>query len=211
MKRSDEAVILVFAKAPIAGKVNTRLIPDIGVEAATRLQQELIDRRLDTLTHNRLADVELHCLPDTDHECFVAAKKKYPVTLRRQHGEELGERMFNAAKRALESYRYCILLGTDAPALDVAAVDRAVEVLRSGESVVFSPAEDGGYVMLGLSQVHRCLFEDISWGTQKVMQQSRDALSANHIRHHELASCWDIDRLEDYLRYKAFEAGAEVS
>ena len=45
----SDAAILVFAKVPIAGEVNTRLIPDIGVDAATQLQVELIDLRLKSL------------------------------------------------------------------------------------------------------------------------------------------------------------------
>jgi rSAM/selenodomain-associated transferase 1 len=205
--RSADTVVLLFAKAPVEGEVNTRLIPDIGVEAATQLQHELIEHRLEMLSQSELADIELHCLPDTQHECFVAAHKNYPVTLRQQDGSVLGERMFNAVTVALKSYRHCILLGTDAPALDAVAIGHAIDVLRSGMSVVIAPAEDGGYVMLGLSKAYRCLFQDIAWGTENVMQQSRDALAMNGIEYQELASCWDIDRVEDYLRYQDFKPG----
>ncbi|MDA3868436.1 MAG: hypothetical protein PF589_00500 [Gammaproteobacteria bacterium] len=49
-----DAVLLVFAKAPVAGTVNTRLIPDIGVEAATELQSELVHSRLSALKASEL-------------------------------------------------------------------------------------------------------------------------------------------------------------
>ncbi len=41
---SARDLLIIFAKAPVAGEVNTRLIPDIGVDAATALQQELLER-----------------------------------------------------------------------------------------------------------------------------------------------------------------------
>jgi len=55
----SDAAILVFAKVPIAGEVNTRLIPDIGVDAATQLQVELIDLRLKSLQKSKLCEIEL--------------------------------------------------------------------------------------------------------------------------------------------------------
>ena len=203
----EDTVILLFAKAPVEGQVNTRLIPDIGKQAATQLQHELIEQRLSILTGSSLAAVELHCLPNTSHQCFLEAEQSYPLTLLNQVGDDLGERMCNALTVALQKYRFCILLGTDAPALDAEAIAMAIAHLRAGDPVVFVPAEDGGYVLLGLSEVHRFLFEGISWGSENVMQQSRHALVANGVDYRELDTCWDIDRVEDYQRYQKFKAG----
>lgn len=199
--RYPDTVILLFAKAPVAGQVNTRLIPDIGIEAATSLQRELIDQRLRMLTQAEHAAVQLICLPDIHHRCFTDAKRDYGVTLKSQRGNSLGDRMFNAVSSALEDYRYCILLGTDAPALDADAVGQAIEVLHAGSPVVFTPAEDGGYVLMGLGDALGFLFENITWGSEKVMQQSTDALIARGVDYTLLETCWDIDRAEDYARY----------
>jgi len=65
------------------------------------------------------------------------------------------------------------------------------------------PAEDGGYVLIATSSAYHCLFQDMSWGSDKVMQQTVDKLSANKIAYQTLPVCWDIDRLEDYQRYLA--------
>ena len=200
-----DTVILLFAKAPVAGKVNTRLIADIGVQAATTLQRDLIDQRLSMLTQANLCAVSLMCSPDVQDDYFVHCKALYPISLLAQSGADLGVRMLNAIRPALQQYKYCIVIGTDAPALDEVLIRQAIERLKKEPEVVFVPAEDGGYVLVGLQQPYEFLFQGISWGSAKVMQQSRSKLIKNGISFDELATCWDIDRLEDYQRYLLFK------
>jgi len=198
-----DSVVLLFAKAPVEGKVNTRLIADIGVQAATQLQRDLIHDRLSMLTKAKLCDVRLLCAPDRQHECFSQCERQYPIALFEQSGRDLGERMYQAVRDALAQYSFCIVIGTDAPALDGSIIKQALESLHEGAEVVFVPAEDGGYVLLGTQQPYGFLFQDISWGSAEVMQQSRAKLDKNNIVFIELADCWDVDRLEDYQRYSA--------
>lgn len=200
MKYHD-TVILLFAKAPVAGKVNTRLIPDIGVQEATKLQHDLIHQRLSMLKQANLCAVSLMCSPEVQDDYFVYCKEHYPINLLAQSGTDLGVRMFNGIKQALQEYRYCIVIGTDAPALDEVLINQAIEHLKTESEVVFVPAEDGGYVLVGLQKPYEFLFQDISWGSAEVMQQSRNKLNDNNISFNELDTCWDIDRLEDYQRY----------
>lgn len=204
MKYHD-TVILLFAKAPVAGKVNTRLIPDIGVQAATKLQHDLIHQRLSMLKQADLCAVTLMCSPAVQDDYFVYCKQHYSISLLAQSGTDLGERMLNGIKQALQQYKYCIVIGTDAPALDEVLIRQAIERLKTGDEVVLVPAEDGGYVLVGLQKAYEFLFQDISWGSAKVMQQTRDKLNNNSVAFNELATCWDIDRLEDYQRYLVFK------
>ena len=197
----DDTVILLFAKAPVEGKVNTRLIPDIGVQAATKLQYDLIHQRLLMLAKADLSALHLMCAPDTLDDFFLQCKQQYPTTLIKQSGCDIGARMLNAVKTGLLHYKYCIVIGTDAPALDEEIIKQAIDVLQAGTEVVFVPAEDGGYVLVGLQQAYDFLFQEISWGSAEVMQQSKNKLDENNISYKELATCWDIDRLEDYQRY----------
>ena len=203
----EDTVILVFAKAPVAGSVNTRLIPDLGVQAATKLQEDFIRQRLHMLQQANLCAVTLMCAPDIHHECFVQCQQQYGVTLQQQAGDDLGERMFNGIEQSLRSYKYCIVIGTDAPALDVTQITSAIEILREDKSsnshVVFVPAEDGGYVLIGMDKAHSFLFNNIRWGSDEVMQQSRKTLKKNNVNFTELAECWDVDSLNDYQRHMA--------
>lgn len=200
----DDSVILVYAKAPVAGKVNTRLIADIGVQAATELQHDLIHHRLAMLSEAGLCDVRLLCAPDQEHETFLSCKEKYPVRLFQQVGDDLGTRMFNGVAEALKKYKYCIVIGTDAPALDAKKIKQVVEILHGGTDVAFVPAEDGGYVLVAMRQPYQCLFENINWGSAQVMQQSRERLDENKVSYKALAHCWDVDEREDYQRYLKF-------
>ncbi|NOQ88624.1 MAG: DUF2064 domain-containing protein [Gammaproteobacteria bacterium] len=199
----EDSVILLYAKAPVEGKVNTRLIADIGVKAATKLQHDLIHHRLSMLTKANLCDVRLMCAPGQQEKSFLQCRKQYPITLADQIGDNLGERMFNGVAVALQKYKYCVLIGTDAPALDEVKIKQAIDALHSNSDVVIAPAEDGGYVLIAMQQAYKFLFEKISWGSADVMQQTRNKLNENNISFEELASCWDIDRLEDYQRYLA--------
>jgi rSAM/selenodomain-associated transferase 1 len=203
----EDTVILVFAKAPVEGRVNTRLIPDLGVQAATKLQEEFIYQRLHMLQQASLCAVTLMCAPDIHHECFVKCQQQYDVTLQQQAGENLGERMFNGIEHSLRSYKYCVVIGTDAPALDATQITSAIETLHEDKSnnsqVVFVPAEDGGYVLVGLDKAYGFLFNNIHWGSDEVMQQSREVLQKTKISFTELVESWDVDRIEDYQRYLA--------
>lgn len=199
-----DAVVLLYAKAPVEGEVNTRLIPDIGVKLATALQHELIQDRLSMLTDDRICDVRLMCSPDQHAEYFVQCAAQYPVTLFGQMGSDLGERMYSGISHALRTYKYCIVIGTDAPSLDQGIIRQVLEKMHAGADVVIVPAEDGGYVLIAMRQAHDFLFQDIRWGSAKVMQQTRARLDGERVVFEELGTCWDVDRLEDYLRYLAF-------
>ena len=196
-----DTVILIFAKAPVEGDVNTRLIPTIGVKAATRLQHDLVHQRLTMLSQSKLCDVILMCSPDETQNFFLQCKQKYAVKLRKQTGSDLGERMMNGVCEVLTRYKHCIVIGTDAPALDARMIQQAINALHDYTSVVFVPAEDGGYVLVGMQHCYDVLFQDISWGTSEVMQQSRSVLNEYKVLYKELETSWDVDRLEDYQRY----------
>ncbi len=204
MKYQD-TVILVFAKAPVAGQVNTRLIPDIGIEAATCLQETLIHQRLASLQLAGLCDVILMCSPDDSHAVFRDCEQRYSVILLTQQGEGLGERIAGGVRQIfsggyLADYRRVIVMGTDAPALTAVRVEQAIQCLTVNDLVAV-PAEDGGYVLLGQSGFYPQLYHDIDWGSDRVMQQTRRQANALGLQLGEMPECWDIDREQDYRRY----------
>ena len=128
----DNSVVLVFARAPQSGRVNTRLIPAIGEKAATQLQHELIHQRLASLTAAGLCHIRLMCTPDTRHPCFQHCRTRYPVSLEPQRGVDLGERMSTGVAQACEHWRNVIVLGTDAPALTPLMIESAISPAANG-------------------------------------------------------------------------------
>ena len=190
MKYKD-TVLLVFSKAPVAGEVNTRLIPHIGVDKATGLQEEFIHSRLKTFTEADLCHVQLWCSPDTSSEFFNTCRETYGVALFKQDGIDLGARMSMAIKQSLENYKHVAVIGTDAPALGVAQVDEAMSVIRSSNEIVLVPAEDGGYVLIGMSRHHGEIFLTVPWGTDRVLRKTRGNIIALGLKHPSIPPAHD--------------------
>ena len=197
-----DTVLLVFAKAPIPGEVNTRLIPELGVEVATALQSELIHSRLKNFVESNLCELQLWCSPDIHHDFFQDCKELFGVTLHEQKGEDLGARMSAAIKISLERFKHVVLIGTDAPALGLNQIEESIKSLHAKEEIVLVPAEDGGYVLIGMNRHYRELFLSIPWGTERVLRKTRGNVIALGLKLNELEPCWDIDHVEDYERYQ---------
>jgi glycosyltransferase A (GT-A) superfamily protein (DUF2064 family) len=113
--------------------------------------------------------------------------------------------MLHAFDHALNVYRYVIIIGTDCPSLSKHHLEQAVLALKEGNQAVLIPAEDGGYVLLGLTLVNYHLFEGIHWGRSDVAQITRQRLTSLNWKWRELDRLWDIDRVEDLLRLKRSE------
>jgi rSAM/selenodomain-associated transferase 1 len=195
-------MIIVFAKAPLAGEAKTRLAPLLGAAGAARLQARLLERALRTALAARLGPVELHCDPHAGHSFFEALSRRHRIRLRAQRGRDLGERMSRALRRALRAHRAALLIGSDCPALRPADLRRAARLLAGGADAVFAPAEDGGYALVGLRRVSDAVFSDLAWGTADVMRRTRERLAGLGWRWRELRTLWDVDRPEDYRRLK---------
>ena len=190
--------ITILAKAPIPGLAKTRLIPHLGADGAATLQRWLLRRTLATALAAELGPVTLWCAPETDHPDFAVCQALGPVRLCRQPDVDLGGRM-HAAVAASSSPAGALVIGTDCPALTPDILREAAAVLREREAVVV-PAEDGGYVLIGLRQPALAVFQRVDWSTDKVMAQTRQRLQEAGLTWLELAPLWDVDRWEDVER-----------
>lgn len=196
-----DSVLLIFCKAPIAGQVKTRLQPSLTAEQAVAVHRQLARLTLDRAFQQPLCEVKLYCAPDTRHKFFRQCAKDYPLTLATQLGDDVGERMRHAFSAALSRYRHAILIGCDCPSLTVGDVQQALMALKNGKDVVIAPAEDGGYVLIGLSAPQPVLFENMSWSNGKVMAETRNRTIQASLDVHELTMQWDVDVAEDWARY----------
>jgi rSAM/selenodomain-associated transferase 1 len=195
--------ILVFARAPVPGEVKTRLASRIGDRAAAALYEELVRHALGVAVASRLAPVELHVASQTHHPFFRTLAAQQALTkIESQQGEDLGERMCNALRSALDTADFAVLIGTDCPAMTADYLREACEFLDAGKAVVLGPAEDGGYVLIGARTPEEHLFADIPWGSERVLQLTRERLQALKLRYAELATLWDVDSFEDLRRWQ---------
>ncbi|MDP3017302.1 MAG: TIGR04282 family arsenosugar biosynthesis glycosyltransferase [Deltaproteobacteria bacterium] len=203
--------IIVFAKAPIAGAVKTRLLSSLDALVVTALHEKLVLHTLNIAMDSKVGPVELWCTPSVDHPFFIQCANKFRIDLHPQAEGNLGRRMAHALKETLKKSDMALLMGTDCPSLTPEDLKEATMILCQGAQAVISPAEDGGYVLIGLRQYEFTLFEGISWGTGTVLEETRERLSRLRWNWQELTQRWDVDRPEDVerLRRKGFMRGLE--
>lgn len=196
-----DSVLLIFCKAPIPSQVKTRLQPDLSVEQSTQAHKQLTYMTLDRAFRQPLCPVELHCAPDADHDFFQDCARRYPLTLKVQHDADLGERMQQSFSDALSRYQHAVLMGCDCPSLSADDLHRALLKLHAGHDTIIAPADDGGYVMIGLNRVQPRLFNDMTWGHDQVMTITRRRAKDLGLTIYEMDSQWDVDTYPDWLRY----------
>lgn len=194
--------LLVFARAPIAGTAKSRLIPRLGAEGAARLQERMTRHVLANASAAGVGAVTLCCTPSLDHPFFAACGGAYGVSLRLQHGTDLGERLLHAHDWAFRSYARLLVIGTDCPILGRADLHAAAAALRRSDAVLI-PAHDGGYVLLGLARPCRAVFRDIDWGSTRVFDQTLARLRESGLSCLALPPLWDVDRPQDLIRLAA--------
>jgi rSAM/selenodomain-associated transferase 1 len=192
--------LLVFTRAPRAGQVKTRLIPQLGAQGAAVFHARLIRHCLQTVTRAGLCPVELWCAPSCHDPFFRDCRERYDVELYGQARGELGERMHKALESALARADAAVLIGTDIPSIEAADLDVAFHALQQGKDAVVGPARDGGYYLIGLKQPDRRLFEGINWGTSTVFQETRSRLQQLDMNWLCLREHADVDTPEDYQR-----------
>ncbi len=190
---------MLFAKAPVAGAVKTRLIPALGAASAAQFHRRLVVRALETLIAADVGPVEICCAPDCMHSFFVECQQRFGVDLTAQCDGDLGQRMHHAFARALSAAPFALIVGADCPSITVADVRDAAAQLENVEATLI-PADDGGYVLIGARLAHQDMFSGIDWGNATVLDAQRERFRAIGWRWCEGATRWDVDRPEDLPR-----------
>lgn len=200
---TPQATLGIFAKAPVAGQVKTRLAIDIGAAAAATWYAQSL-RVIFTRTRAAWPEVERILFfdpPDAESafDVFPAA----PAHRVAQVGEDLGARMAAA-------FQYCfaqgahgaVLIGSDAPTLPHAYLTEAWHALSTCD-VVLGPAEDGGYYLIGLRAVQPALFTAVEWSTPTVLDVTMRRARALGLATHSVPEWFDVDTVHDLARLPA--------
>ncbi len=190
-------IVFVFVKAPVPGRVKTRLAASLGSVEAARLYRSLAHRIVERVAAGGYRTVVYFDPPGAAAEvrAWLGAGREY----RPQPQGDLGERLRQAFADGFEEADCVSVVGTDIPDLDRAAVERSFELVSASEGpdAVFGPALDGGYYLLALSRPAPGLFEGIAWSTGAVLEESLRRAEALGLTVGFLDSLADIDRGED--------------
>ena len=197
--RFPDSRLLVFAKAPVLGKVKTRLIPLLGEQGALDFHIASIRCALEQRAAMQLSPVVLY-IKGQPPTWLTELCRRLSVDVVQQLGENLGERMLHAATEQLSQARHVVLTGTDCLTLTTDRLTQLYQSLEENDAAIIG-AEDGGYVALGLTQLSAAFFTQFPFGDAQVYQKTVDVMQSLNWRYAELAKTWDVDRPKDIQRW----------
>ena len=195
--RAGSCALAVMTKAPRAGKVKTRLIPPLTPEEAAELNVCFLRDITFAITQAAQTTSAIGVAVYTPSGAEDSYRGILPEKffLAPQRGDAFGDRLLFATEDLLRlGFDSVCLINSDSPTLPSAVFIEAANALsKPGDRIVLGPSDDGGYYLIGLKKVHRRIFEEIDWSTEKVLKQTIDRATELHLDIHLLPSCFDVD------------------
>ena len=180
--------LYIFAKAPIPGQVKTRLLPHCSPEQAADIAEILLQATIENCLKNWPGRVVLSTPDSVQHPRLIALTEKFGLRTAMQGPGDLGEKMHHA----IASNPPAAIIGADVPLLPRQHFLTAHELLQQGQSSI-TPSSDGGYSFIALAKPHKALFQNVTWGSSEVWQQTQGNARKHRINLAELPNCDDID------------------
>lgn len=205
MKKSDRAeAVVLMAKAPVAGRVKTRLCPPLDPGESAALYACMLGDMADEVSS--VSRVRKYLFLDPPESTVFLRGEPFRAFERfPQRGRDLGDRMRGAAATAFRrGARRVVIVGGDCPSLSAGTVRRAFRELSTGASVVFGPSADGGYYLIGLSSPDDRLFRGFRWSTAEVLRNAAARCRIDSAPFSFLPPGRDVDTWEDILELRAW-------
>jgi rSAM/selenodomain-associated transferase 1 len=186
-----------MVREPVAGRVKSRLAREIGVVTATGFHRQTATAVISRLAADRRWQTWLAVTPDT-----AAMARVWPreVPRRGQGSGDLGCRMSRIMRWT--GAGPMVIVGTDIPAISPAHIARAFRALGRAD-VVFGPALDGGYWLVGMRRSPRIprAFEAVRWSTEHALADTLASLERCRVETVDRLS--DVDGRIGYERARA--------
>jgi rSAM/selenodomain-associated transferase 1 len=196
--------LAVMAKAPKAGHVKTRLSPPLNSHQAAALNIAFLRDTLACLKEVEATAVSTIVISYTPvgEEANFAGIVPDDVALIPQRGEGFGERLrYTAEDLFAAGFSAVCLIDSDSPTVPKGAYVEAVQSLLAREDcAVLGPSDDGGYYLLGVNASHPRLFEDITWSTAVVAEQTQQRAREIDLPLYLLPRWFDVDDRQTLAR-----------
>jgi len=198
-----DALVIVFVKNIKLGTVKTRLAKTIGDFGAFEVYSELV-KITEQATQKLDVDKRIYfsnSIVDTQW------KDDYKTV---QSGVDLGERMLNAFRDGFEAgYKRIVLIGSDLPDINTTHITNGIAALNAND-VVFGPAEDGGYYLIGLSKLETSIFIDKPWSQPNLLNETLQELQKLKVSVGILEPLNDIDTYEDLIASDFYKSNIKL-
>lgn len=205
--------LVLFARAPRAGEVKTRLVPLLTEQGAARLYRAFLEDAARVYLVPGAWEAVLAADPGAEDPQLV---ELFGAPWRRQGqaAGDLGARLASAFQQEFAGGAPRVLaVGSDHPALRRRLLEEVFELLADGCQAVVIPAEDGGYCAIGLAPGagFREVFRDIPWSSSSVLEVTLGRIRSAGLRLALLPAAYDVDRPEDLRRLRLDLASRDPS
>ena len=193
--------LVIFARAPQAGRVKRRLATEIGTMEAARFYRRILGEQIRRMTRDPRWTVWLSVTPDA--ALCHPAWHLVPVSQRNpQRQGDLGRRM--KLPFATLPPGPVVLVGSDIPAMRASHIARAFALLGQHD-LVFGPARDGGFWLIGARRVRplpHSLFAEVRWSTATALTDTLASLP-DHLTVALADTLDDVDDAEALHQWSA--------
>jgi uncharacterized protein len=197
----EACALAVMTKAPRAGEVKTRLVPPLTQDEAAEVNRAFLRDVADAIsaaigeTAREIAALGVGVFTPPGAEAEYENILPAEFFLVPQRGDQFGERLIFTAEDLFKAgFASVCLINSDSPTVPAKSFAQAVKLLRlPGDRIVLGPCDDGGYFLIGLKSLHRELFEQIDWSTERVLEQTRQRAAEIEIEVKLLPVSYDVD------------------
>lgn len=196
LRTPKRPVLILLAKAPLAGRVKTRLQERIGAAEAAEFHAACVKDMLAMLRDlTGVADIELSTDQTTD------AWEDFAVARSLQAEGNLGARILHALEAALAAGRpKAAVIGSDSPTLPAAHL---LSLLALDCDVALGPTEDGGYYAIACRKTAPGMFRGVKWSGADTLDSTVRAARLCGLSV-QLGPAWfDVDEPADLDRLAA--------
>jgi rSAM/selenodomain-associated transferase 1 len=190
-------VLGVMARAPVAGRCKTRLVPALGAEGAASLYDAMLRDSLDAYTRVRATRHVVLGAPEENGCAALRALAPSGWEVIPQTGPGLGQRLAAAMTTLGASGDAVVIASSDSPMAPVEALEAARGVLRAPRHVLLGPCTDGGYYLIGVSETQPGVLDGITWSTSAVLTETRARCKSLGLALRELPVTFDVDEPAD--------------
>jgi uncharacterized protein len=199
-------VLLVFLKYPEPGRVKTRLATEVGNEIAVGIYRQMLDRVLRTVQAVRVSMRVVGYFAGESADQFA----EWTALVDDWHPQpagDLGERLAAGFEWAHDRGGPVLAIGTDCPDIQAFHITAAATCLETND-VIFGPASDGGYYLVGTRRHVPGFFDGVRWSSPHTLADHRARCRELGLSIALLPTLDDIDTAADWVAYEA--RGKEV-
>lgn len=199
-------LLIIFTRNPKLGKVKTRLAKSVGNETALEVYQFLLNRTKE-VTQDLNYDKIVYYSEEIE-QGDIWNETIYQKNV--QNGSDLGTKMKNAFQHGFDNgYGTIVLIGSDLPNISKEIITSGFKHLQNND-VVFGPAIDGGYYLIGLSKMNTSIFENKPWSQDSLLDVTLQELSEQKSSVSLLTPFNDIDTFDDLIESDFYKRNEHI-